>query len=615
MSEQTKIRLKNFSPVVEYREDGVILVGSSGKLDNFSRCMTDLVEHWANEAPDRTLIAQRGDGGGWESLSYAQALSHIKSVSQFLLSKGLSSNRPLVILSGNSIEHLVIALAAMYIGVPYVPVSTAYSLADRSYGKLSYMFELLTPGLVFVDSFEEYQGAIETVVPTDCQVLSVKLGEEAECKGRALLSYEQAINTKPTKQIEFANLKVDGDTIAKFLFTSGSTGLPKAVINTHKMLCANQAMVRSVLLFLEDEPPIFVDWLPWSHTFGGNFTVGMSIYNGGTYYIDHGKPVGDLINSTLDNLKDVSPTIYFNVPKGYEVLVRKLKSRPDVAESFFANLKVIYYAAASLSQNIWDELEELSVLYTGKRIPILSGLGSTETAPAAFVSAISESPAGVIGLPLPGVDVKLIPVGGKLGAWVKGVNVTPGYWRSPDLTAKAFDEDGFYSLGDALRFMDPARPGLGLLFDGRVSEDFKLDTGTWVSVSSLRNKLISHFSPLVQDVVITGRDRSFVGGLVFPDVLNCRKLIEGESELTDAQILSHPSVLSKFSKLLLSLSGSGAGSSKTIRRILLLGQPPRLEDNEITDKGSINQAAVIQCRHVELVELYAVQPSCRVISI
>lgn len=614
-SERKKIRLNNFSPIVEWREDGVVLIGSSARLGKYSRCLTDRLEYWAGNDPERTFIAQRGNDGEWERLSYSQTLSKVKSVSQFLLSKDLSVDRPVVVLSGNSIEHVVVALAAMYIGVPYVPVSTAYSLIDKSFGKLSYMFELLTPGLVFVDGYKEYRCAIESVIPADCQVLVANLGAESECKGRALLSFEDAVSREPTVEVEQANLMVNGDTIAKFLFTSGSTGLPKAVINTQKMLCANQEMAGSVLAFVQDEPPVLVDWLPWSHTFGGNFTLGMAIYNGGSFYIDNGKPVGGLIDTTLANLQDVPPTIYFNVPKGYEILVRELKNRPEVARVFFSNLKVMYYAAASLSKKIWDELQALSVLHTGNSIPILSGLGSTETAPAAFVSAISESPAGVIGLPLPGVEVKLTPVGGKLEAWVRGVNVTPGYWRSPDITRKSFDEDGFYSLGDALRFVDSKNPHLGLVFDGRVSEDFKLDTGTWVSVSALRNRFISHFSPLVQDVVITGRDLSFVGGLVFPDILSCRKLIVGEKELTDSQVLLHPSVLSQFSKLLLSFSDEGAGSSMIVRRILLLDQPPRIESNEVTDKGSINQNAVLQHRSAEFADIYAAQPSCRVLAI
>jgi feruloyl-CoA synthase len=609
------VKVTNYPVTVEHRDDGTLLVRSTGTLGSYEKRSTDRLEYWAQQAPQRTFLAQRSRDGHWQKLSYAQTLAQVQAVAQYLLDQNLSAERPVVILSGNSSEHLIMGLAAMYIGIPYAPISQAYSLVDKSFGKLDHVMKTLTPGLIFVDNLGPYREAIDAVAPKGCPVVATEVEHALDDIAYPVTPFRTLLQTRMTPALAQANAAVDGDTIAKFLFTSGSTGSPKAVINTHRMLCANQQMLRSVLVFLQDEPPVLVDWLPWSHTFGGNHNAGIALYNGGTFYIDQGRPVGKDVDITLRNLQDVSPTLYFNVPKGYEVLVRKLQQRPEVAERFFARLKIMYYAAAGLSQHVWDQLDDLAVRYTGKKIPMLSGLGSTETAPAALFACVEECASGVIGLPAPGVEIKLVPTAGKLEARLRAVTITPGYWRNPELTAKAFDDEGFYCLGDAFKFIDPAHPNRGFLFDGRVSEDFKLDTGTWVSVGGLRSQLIHHFAPYVQDVVITGRDRGFIGALVFPDLAQCRKLLENEHDLDDGQVLSDPQVLSIFSQGLQTLAARNTGSSTLVRRIQLQTEPPQFSRHEVTDKGSINQNAVMENRSDAIEDLYSDAPSAQVISV
>jgi feruloyl-CoA synthase len=609
------VKVTNHPVTVEHRDDGTLLVKSTGTLGPYEKRVTDRLAYWAQQAPERAFLAQRSRDGHWEKLSYAQTLAQVQAVAQYLLEQNLSAERPVVILSGNSSEHLIMGMAAMYIGVPYAPISQAYSLVDKSFGKLDHVMKTLTPGLIFVDNLGPYREAIDAVAPKGCPVVATEVEHALDEIAYPVTPFSTLLKTRTTAALAQANAAVQGDTIAKFLFTSGSTGSPKAVINTHRMLCANQQMLRSVLAFLEDEPPVLVDWLPWSHTFGGNHNAGIALYNGGTFYIDQGKPVGKDVDITLRNLQDVSPTLYFNVPKGYEVLVRKLQQRPEVAERFFARLKIMYYAAAGLSQHVWDQLDELAVRYTGKKIPMLSGLGSTETAPAALFASGEECASGVIGLPAPGVEIKLVPNAGKLEARLRAVTITPGYWRNPELTAKAFDEEGFYCLGDAFKFIDPEHPNRGFLFDGRVSEDFKLDTGTWVSVGGLRSQLIHHFAPYIQDVVITGRDRGFIGALVFPDLAQCRQLLEHERGLDDAQVLSDPQVLAIFSQGLQTLAARNTGSSTLVRRIQLQIEPPEFSKHEVTDKGSINQNAVMENRSDAIEDLYSDVPSARVISV
>ncbi len=406
------------------------------------------------------------------------------------------------------------------------------------------------------------------------------------------------------------------ETVAKILFTSGSTGTPKGVVNTQRMLCSNQEMLRASLAFLADEPPVIVDWLPWNHTFGGNHNVGLVLYNGGTLYIDDGKPTPAGIAETVRNLREISPTVYFNVPKGFEELVTYLRAEPELRRKFFKRVKLMFYAGAGLAQHVWDALDELAVATVGERITMLTGLGATETAPFAIVCRPDVTGSGIVGLPVTGNELKLVPAGDKLEARLRGPNITPGFWRQEELTRAAFDEDGYYRLGDALQFIDAARPELGLLFDGRISEDFKLATGTWVSVGPLRARLIAALAPYVRDVVIAGHDRDYVSVLLIPDLPACRAVCTGLTEAAgDAEVFSHPALVAALRRALTALAAAGTGSSTRVLRALLLHPPPSIDAGEITDKGSINQRAVLARRADRVAALYAEPPPAHVIRV
>lgn len=601
---------------IEHRDDGSMLVKCVADLPEYALKLTDKLEYWAEKTPDQLLIAKRtADGKQWQSLTYAQTLEKIKNIGQFLLAQNLSVERPVVILSGNSIEHFLLGLAAMYVGVPYAPISTAYSLISTDFGKLKYITEKLTPGLIFVDNLTQYQRAIEAVNTDNCQVLAVSADNPLNVDF-ALTMFDQVLACDVTDAVTEANQAVNGDTIAKLLFTSGSTGMPKGVINTQRMICANQEMLCEYFQFVKEQPVVICDWLPWNHTFGGNHNVGLVIYTGGSLYIDDGKPVAKLMNITVNNLTEVAPTICFNVPKGYELLVKALKAHPVMAENFFSKLQVIYYAGAGLAQHVWDDLGALSIQYTGRKIPLLTGLGATETAPAALLARIEEAASGVVGVPAPGVELKLVPNQGKLEARVKGVSITPGYWRDAEKTAAAYDDEGYYCFGDALKFIDEQQPSRGFYFDGRVSDDFKLDTGTWVSAGTLKAKMIESFAPIIQDVVIVGRDHGFVSALVFPDVEHCRALIgEHGDTLSQQQIVDHDQVRGVFLQRLTAMALTSTGSSTRIKSIVLQGSAANIDAHEMTDKGSLNSNAVIENRQMMVDDIYSASPSAMVISL
>ncbi|MGB0750087.1 MAG: feruloyl-CoA synthase [Magnetospiraceae bacterium] len=601
---------------VQKREDGCILVKAHNELGPYAERITDRLEKWAAETPDAVFVAERcKDHRHWLNMPYGEALEKVKAIGQFLLDHEVTADRPMVILSGNSVEHLLFALGGMYVGVPHAPISTAYSLISKDFGKLRHIFKVLTPKLIFVDNLGPYRDAIDAVAPEDCHVVALESEHALDNFNLGFTPYADVVQTPVTEAVSTANATVNGKTITKFLFTSGSTGMPKGVINTQEMICANQVMLHSSMCFLKNAP-VIVDWLPWSHTFGGNHNVGIVLYNGGTLYIDEGKPAPQLIHHTVDNLAEISPTIYFNVPKGYEFLVKRFKESPEIAKNFFSKLQALFYAGAGLSEHVWNDLEELAMEHIGRNIPILSSLGSTETAPGATLTVLNEMAAGAIGVPYPGVSIKLVPVNEKLELRLKGVTITPGYWRNPEQTEKAYDEEGYYCMGDALKFVDPAEPNRGFLFDGRISEDFKLDTGTWVSVGQLRPKIIHHFAPYVQDVVITGRDRGFIGAMIFPDMAHCRDLIPEHGDgMKEQDIVAHENVVEVFSESLKTFADGGAGSSMRVKRLMLMADPPQIDRHEITDKGSLNQNAVMTARADELEEIYADKPSPRVIGL
>ena len=599
------VRLAKAVAIMDRRPDGTIYLRNPTPLGPYPVALTDRLVEWAGKAPGRTLAARRDAHGQWQHLTYADALDRVRRVAQALLDRRLSAERPIVILSGNSLDHLVLALAAKHAGVPYAPIAPAYSLQAREFDALRFVFDQMQPGLVFAEDTTAFQRALAAVVPAGVEVVGSPYGGP----GHPATPFESLAVASVTDDVDRAHAAVTGDTVAKILFTSGSTGRPKAVINTQRMLCSNQEMIRTAMAFLADEPPIICDWLPWNHTFGGNHNVGLVLYNGGTLYIDDGRPTPDGMAVTIRNLSEIASTAYFNVPRGYEMLMPYLKRDAAFRRHFFSRVKLLFYAAAGLGQRFWDELRDVAIDACGEEIMMMTGLGATESSPYALSTGSDGAVSGRIGLPVPGVDVKLCPVGSKLEARLRGPNITPGFFRQPDLTAAAFDEEGFYKLGDAVAWVDESDPSLGLVFDGRLNEDFKLSTGTWVSVGPLRAKFLQHFGGLAQDVVIAAPDRPFVTALVFPALDACAALAPDLPRGAAAdQVLAHPAVRARVSALLDEFAREQTGSASTVARLILLTTRPSLDAREITDKGSLNQKAVLANRAALVDDLYADMP-------
>jgi feruloyl-CoA synthase len=606
------VRLRTSGASAHHLADGAMLVRPDEALGPYPQVLTDRLVRWAKISPDKICIAKREADGKWRKLTYAQVLQAVTKIGQALLDRGLSEDRPVAILSENDLEHFLLMLAGQHVGIPTAHISPVYSLVSRDFGKLRHTLGLLTPGLVFISHGERYAHALEKVVPQGTEIAATS----APPPNRKTTPFAELAATKPTRAVEDAHQRIQPDAVAKILFTSGSTGMPKGVINTHRMLCCNQQMIAQVFCFLQDEPPVLLDWLPWNHTFGGNHNIGIALYNGGSFYIDDGKPGPSLIAETIRNLREISPTVYFNVPKGYEDLLPALRADTQLRENFFRHLRLLFYAGAGLSQPVWDAYRDLALQTCGERIIMVTGLGSTETAPMAIQTTWETDQAGVIGIPIPGVEAKLVPRGAKLEVRVRGPNITPGYWRQPELTAQAFDEDGFYNFGDALKFVDPADVNKGFLFDGRFSEDFKLASGTWASVGPLRSRILSHFAPYVRDVVITGHDRDDIGMLIFADADACRALCPTlDCNASIAEIFSHPQIRAHFEQLLETCAANSTGSSNRITRAIFAEEPPSLDAGEITDKGSLNQRAVLDRRAEIVAELYAPQLSSRILRV
>jgi feruloyl-CoA synthase len=589
----TRVNLRDGTSGVHYLE-------ADQALQPYPDRMTDRFRQWAQTDPDRVWIARRealpeGRTGDWRQLTYGEAWKMARRIAQGLINRSLNVERPVVILSENSIEHALMAVGCMVAGVPYVPTSPAYSLVSTDYEKLRHVLRTVTPGMVFASDAARYGKAIAATREAGVDVVLVN----GAVDGVACTSFADLAATVETAQVDEAMDRTGPDSIVKFLFTSGSTKLPKAVINTQRMCCANQQQMAQSMPVLTELPLVLVDWLPWNHTFGGNHNFGMVIYHGGTLYIDDGKPTPALVGETLRNLREIAPTVYFNVPTGFEVIANAMKADTDdgraLRRQLLSRVKMFFYAGAALSQPIWDSLYESEELEIGQRIVMTSGLGMTETAPFGLYVTNPNVRAGDLGVPCAGLQIKLVDVDGKTELRYRGPNVTPGYWRAPAETAASFDSEGFFCSGDAVKWIDETDVHLGLKFDGRIAEDFKLATGTFVSVGPLRARIIAAGAPYVQDVVLTGLNLKEVGAMVFPTP-QVRKLSGLGAEASIHDVLESRPVLAHFQTVVDELARTATGSANRIARLCLLGDPPTLDRGEITDKGSINQRAVLAHR-------------------
>jgi feruloyl-CoA synthase len=589
---------------VQTRENGVQYAQADEPLQTYPHRMTDKLLHWARVAPERSLMARRkrlpdGTTGDWEHLTYAQAVTAARRIGQALLHKGLSVDRPVVILSENSLEHGMMALACMMVGIAYCPVSPAYATVSKDFEKLKHILRTLTPGLVMAADAQRYGTAIESCVTDDVDVVLVN----GELK-RPYTRFSEWLQTKDTPAVDDAMHATGPDTVVKFLFTSGSTNLPKGVINTHRMWCANQQQMWQSMPVLGEAAPVLVDWLPWNHTFGGNHNVGLVLFHGGSLYIDDGKPIPALMPETLRNLREIAPTVYFNVPTGLEAIASAMHTDDVLRKNLLSKVRMFFYSGAALAQPIWDSLHAAQERELGQRIVMGTGLGMTETGPFGIFVPRPEVVSGDLGLPCAGLQLKLVPVGDKVEVRYKGPNVTPGYWRAPEATAEAFDEEGFLKSGDAVMWRDATNPHDGLRFDGRIAEDFKLATGTFVSVGPLRARIIAAAAPYVQDAVITGLNMNEVGAMLFTTP-RVRELCPLPDTASLTAVLQHPDTLAFFQGQLNTLAQQATGSANRISRLLLLTEPPSIDAGEVTDKGSINQRAVLKQRNALVLAMYA----------
>jgi len=592
-----KLNLPEPAVSVERRADDSLLLRSPEPLLPYPDRITDRLFQTAAEAPDRTVIAQRVAGADWRRVSYGEAAGLVRRLAQALRRRGLSAERPLIMLSGSSIEHALLAFAALHAGVPYASVTPAYALLSSDYAKLRHVVQLLTPGLVFVQDAAPFARAIEAAIPDGTEVVTVSEASAIAATPFGLLLGEGDIADETLG-------RALPDDIAKFLFTSGSTGLPKAVTVTHSMWCANQQMFIQAMPFLAEKPPVFVDWLPWHHTSGGNQTIGMTLYLGGTLYIDDGKPTREGMAETVRNLRELSPTACFSVPKGFAELMPRLAADPELARHFFSSIQCFFYSGAALPPSLLAEMDRLSERAIGLRVPVLSAYGATETAPFSLVANWPSERPGLAGLPMPGVTAKLVPFGDKYEVRVAGPLLTPGYWRQPELTAKLFDSEGFLCLGDSLTFVDPQQPEKGLAFSGRISEDFKLTTGTWVNVGQLRDRFLRETGLVVRDIVVTGENRDEVGALVFLSAQECGDML-GQPDMPLADMARHPELRAHLRRVLDTLAAKSTGSSTFIARATVLPEEPSAAAGEVTDKGSIGQRATLANRDEIVEALYS----------
>ncbi|NEV79730.1 AMP-binding protein [Rhodopseudomonas sp. BR0C11] len=591
---------------VDRREDGVIVMKSRFPLMDHDPNLPMALAKWAKQRPDHIWLAQRkGPDRQWRKVSYAEAKRIVDGLTQALLDLKLPEGRPLTVLSGNSIEHALIMMAAMQARIPTAPVSPAYSLMSHDHLKLKYLFDLVKPAAVMVQEGAPFTKALHALDPKDVQVIHVANPAD----GIASIAFDDMVATPVTDQVAQSIARITPDTVAKFLFTSGSTGMPKAVINTQRMMCANAAMMMQVRpRDPNGPPPVQLDWMPWNHTMGGNAAFNPLLIEGGTLYIDDGRPVPGQIEETLRNLREISPTYYANVPAGYAALASAMEKDDALCRSFFKDMQLMAYGGARLPDDLYERMQALAVRATGHRLVFYTGWGSTETSPTSTGTYWDTERVGLIGLPFPGVELKMLPIGDKYELRLRGVNVMPGYYGQPDLTEKAFDEEGFYKIGDAGVFVDPNDPVKGIIFAGRVAEDFKLMTGTFVHVSTVRTDAIAAASPVIQDALVAGQDRAYIGLLAWPNLNACRVMI-GDPNASFEDVVKHPDVLAALRAGLQKHNREVEGaSSMRIARAMLMVEPPSIDGNELTDKGYINQRAGLERRAALVERLYAEHP-------
>ncbi|GLH80414.1 acyl-CoA synthetase [Bradyrhizobium sp. SSBR45G] len=595
---------------VERRGDGVIVIKSRIPLQAYEPHLAAPLARWAKEAPMRTWLAQRsGADRQWRKLSYAEAKRTVDGLTQGLLNLKLDG-RPVAILSGNSVEHALITMAAMQARLPAAPVSPAYSLMSHDHLKLKYLFGLVKPGVVMVQDGPTFEKALKALDLDGVTVVHVA----RPCEGIPSVSFADLAATPVTSEVESSIGQITPDTVGKLLFTSGSTGMPKAVINTQRMMCANAAMMMQTRPRGPDAPiSTVLDWMPWNHTMGGNALFNPLLIEGGTLYIDDGRPMPGMFDETIKNLREVSPTYYANVPAGYAALAAAMEKDDALCRSFFKDLGIMAYGGARLPDDLYERMQALAVKTTGERIVFYTGWGSTETAPTSTGTYWNTERVGLIGLPFPGVELKMVPTGDKYELRLRGINVMPGYLGQPELTKKAFDDEGFYCIGDAGVFVDPADPVQGIIFAGRVVEDFKLTTGTFVHVGSLRTDAIAAATPAIHDALVTGQDREYVGLLAWPNLHACRQLV-GNPEATFEDVVKHPAVIDCVRRGLQAHNAECEGaSSRRIVRAMLMVEPPSIDGHELTDKGYINQRAGLDRRAALVERLYAAAPDKEVI--
>lgn len=571
----------------EHRDDGSILMQQKGALGEYLPTLADYLDKWADATPDRAWIARREDGGDWRRISYGAARDAARAIGSALLEMGLGPDRPLLILSENSLEHALLGAACFYVGVPYAPVSPAYSLVSKDHAKLKELSATLNPGALFADDGTAFEAAMTAIAQEGRVVINARNLVAGAVGFEDLLSGDG-------QAADLARKAVGPATVVKYLFTSGSTGSPKAVINTNGMICAMEAIVRDCYRFLTKRPPVVLDWAPWNHTAAGNKVSYLVLTNGGTYYIDDGRPVPGKFEETLRNLREVSCTWYFNVPVGWDMLVEQIEADARLAETFFKDLGMMFYAGAGMAQKTWDRLRAAGRKATGHEVLLATGLGATETAPFALACTEPQEKSGNVGVPSLGLVLKLVPNSGKLEARIKGPTITPGYYGDPEKTAEAFDEEGFYRFGDALRPADPDDFARGFFFDGRIAENFKLTTGTWVAVGAVRAKLVDALDGLVRDVVITGENEPVLGALL---VLSEQAEAMAATELEAA-----------LEQKLAAAAKAATGSAARVRRAMILPHAPSFDRGETTEKGSLNQRA-LRANNADLIaQMYAGGP-------